>query len=75
MISTDVIHSLFLPALRIKRGALPDRYTEMWFQAEETGRHHILCAEFCGNGHSRIRVPPETLVERGPPPTAPPCCR
>ncbi|EKV31786.1 Cytochrome c oxidase polypeptide II [Caenispirillum salinarum AK4] len=55
MISTDVIHSLFLPALRIKHDVLPDRYTEMWFQAEETGRYHILCAEFCGTGHSRMR--------------------
>lgn len=55
MISQDVIHSLFLPALRIKQDVLPDRYTDLWFQAEKTGRYHILCAEFCGTAHSRMR--------------------
>lgn len=55
MISTDTIHSLFLPALRIKHDVLPDRYTDLWFEAQDTGRYHILCAEFCGTGHSRMR--------------------
>lgn len=55
LISQDVIHSLFLPALRVKQDVLPDRYTELWFQAEKTGRYHIFCAEFCGTAHSRMR--------------------
>lgn len=55
LISQDVIHSLYFPALRVKQDVLPDRYTELWFQAEETGRYHIFCAEFCGTAHSRMR--------------------
>lgn len=54
MISQDVIHSLYLPVLRIKHDVLPHRYTEIWFQADRPGRHHIFCAEFCGTAHSRM---------------------
>lgn len=54
MISQDVIHSLFLPALRIKQDVLPHRYTKLRFQAEETGRFHLTCTEFCGTDHSRM---------------------
>ncbi len=35
MTSQDVIHSLFLPALRIKQDVLPDRYTYLWFTARQ----------------------------------------
>ena len=48
MISEDVIHSLFLPALRIKHDVLPGRYSELWFTADRPGTYHLLCAEFCG---------------------------
>ena len=52
MTSQDVVHSLFVPALRIKQDVLPGRYTEMWFTAEQTGEFPIRCAEFCGTDHS-----------------------
>jgi cytochrome c oxidase subunit 2 len=54
MISQDVIHSLFFPALRIKHDVLPGRYTQIWFNAEQPGAYHLLCAEFCGTSHSRM---------------------
>lgn len=54
MISQDVIHSLFFPALRIKQDVLPDRYTTLWFEATRTGTHHLLCAEYCGSNHSHM---------------------
>lgn len=54
MISQDVIHSLFLPALRIKRDVLPGRYTSEWFQADEPGVYELFCAEFCGTQHSHM---------------------
>ncbi|MEX0652885.1 MAG: cytochrome c oxidase subunit II transmembrane domain-containing protein [Phycisphaeraceae bacterium] len=31
--SADVIHSLFIPAFRAKKDAVPGRYNKMWFQA------------------------------------------
>ena len=52
MTSEDVIHDLFLPALRIKQDILPDRYTYLWFTAKTTGVFHLTCAEFCGTDHS-----------------------
>ena len=52
MASEDVIHSLFLPAFRVKMDVLPNRYRSMWFQATKTGRFHIFCAEYCGTLHS-----------------------
>lgn len=52
--SRDVIHSFFVPAFRLKRDAVPGRYTELWFEAEAAGRYPAYCAEFCGGGHSRM---------------------
>jgi cytochrome c oxidase subunit II len=55
MTSLDVIHSLFLPALRIKQDVLPGRTTTLWFRAEQTGEYHLMCTEYCGTGHSVMR--------------------
>lgn len=52
MISEDVIHSLFVPAFRVKADVLPGRYTTVWFEATKTGEYHIFCAEYCGTEHS-----------------------
>jgi cytochrome c oxidase subunit 2 len=52
MTSQDVIHDLYLPALRLKQDVLPDRYTYLWFNATKTGTFHLTCAEFCGTDHS-----------------------
>ena len=52
MTSQDVIHDLYLPALRLKQDILPDRYTYLWFNANRTGIFHLTCAEFCGTDHS-----------------------
>ena len=52
MTSQDVIHSLFLPALRIKQDVLPGRYTQLWFTADRPGSYPLRCAEYCGTDHS-----------------------
>ncbi|MEX0618967.1 MAG: cytochrome c oxidase subunit II [Pseudohongiellaceae bacterium] len=52
--SDDVIHSLYLPAFRIKQDAVPGRYTQVWLNAERTGRYRIMCAEYCGTEHSQM---------------------
>jgi cytochrome c oxidase subunit 2 len=52
MTSQDVIHSLFLPAMRIKQDVLPGRYTQEWFTADKTGVFPLRCAEYCGTDHS-----------------------
>ncbi|MBE7199112.1 MAG: cytochrome c oxidase subunit II [Parafilimonas terrae] len=52
MVSQDVIHALYIPALRIQMDTLPGRYTEMWFKADKPGVYHLLCSEYCGTDHS-----------------------
>ena len=54
--SEDVIHSLFVPAFRIKRDAVPGRYTQAWFMADRVGKFDVFCAEYCGEGHSRMHA-------------------
>jgi cytochrome c oxidase subunit 2 len=55
MISEDVIHSLFIPAFRVKQDVLPGRYTSIWFEATLVGEYHLFCAEYCGAKHSEMR--------------------
>jgi cytochrome c oxidase subunit 2 len=50
--SEDVIHSLFVPAFRVKMDVVPGRTTMLWFQATKAGRYHLFCAEYCGTQHS-----------------------
>jgi cytochrome c oxidase subunit 2 len=50
--SNDVIHSLFIPAFRVKRDAVPGRYNKIWFRPTRAGEYLALCAQYCGTGHS-----------------------
>jgi len=52
MSSTDVIHSFFVAAFRVKKDVLPNRYTVVWFEATEPGTYDLQCAEYCGTEHS-----------------------
>lgn len=52
MTSQDVIHSLYIPALRIKQDVLPGRYTSLSFTATLPGTYRLHCAEYCGTDHS-----------------------
>ena len=52
--SQDVIHSFFIPALRIKQDVVPGRYETMWFRADRVGRYHLFCAEYCGTDHAHM---------------------
>lgn len=52
--SKDVIHSFSLPNLRVKQDAIPGLTIPVWFEATETGRYDIGCAQLCGLGHYRM---------------------
>jgi cytochrome c oxidase subunit 2 len=51
----DVIHSFFLPQLRLKQDVVPGRAIRAWFQATKPGKYEIPCAELCGVGHSGMK--------------------
>jgi cytochrome c oxidase subunit 2 len=52
LISVDVIHSLFIPAFRIKSDMVPGREKMMWFLPQREGVYDLYCAEYCGLQHS-----------------------
>ena len=61
--SIDVIHSLYIPAFRVKIDAVQGMKTYAWFQADALGEYDIQCTEYCGTGHSsmtaNLRIVPE----------------
>jgi cytochrome c oxidase subunit 2 len=54
--SRDVIHSFFVPRLPHQAGRAAGALHRAWFEARQTGRFQVLCAEFCGSGHSLMRA-------------------
>jgi cytochrome c oxidase subunit 2 len=54
LISQDVFHSFSIPAFRVKREAIPGRYTSVWFEATMPGTYHLFCTQYCGTNHSQM---------------------
>ncbi len=54
--SKDVIHSFFLPVMRVKQDAIPGMRIPVWFQAKTTGVYEVACAQLCGNNHYSMRA-------------------
>lgn len=53
--SRDVLHSFFLPNLRLKQDAVPGMTIPLWFEAKESGNYDLACAELCGWGHYKMK--------------------
>jgi cytochrome c oxidase subunit 2 len=53
--SQDVLHSFFLPQLRIKQDAVPGLTIPVWFDSDRSGKFELVCAELCGWGHYKMR--------------------
>ncbi|WP_052947330.1 cytochrome c oxidase subunit II [Aneurinibacillus tyrosinisolvens] len=52
--SADVIHSFWIPEMRIKQDAVPGRQTQLWSGPAKVGNYKIYCAEYCGTMHSMM---------------------
>ena len=52
--SADVIHSLYVPAFRVKQDAVPGAVNTIWFTPDRQGTYDLFCTEYCGLGHSRM---------------------
>jgi cytochrome c oxidase subunit 2 len=50
--SADVIHSMFIPAFRVKQDMIPGNDNFLWFIANKEGTYEIFCAEYCGLQHA-----------------------
>ena len=53
--SRDVIHSFYVPNMRLRQDAVPGRVIHVWFQATEVGQYEIPCSQLCGFGHSGMK--------------------
>lgn len=61
--SLDVIHSFFLPQLRVKQDAVPGMAIDVWFVPTEEGRYELACTELCGLAHYYMKGLVDVLPE------------
>lgn len=61
--SSDVIHSWWVPALGIKRDAIPGFIYESWAKIEKPGTYRGQCAELCGINHAYMPIVVKAVPE------------
>ena len=54
--AADVIHAWWVPALGMKKDAVPGYINEMWFKIQEAGTYRGQCAELCGKDHGFMPI-------------------
>ncbi|MCA1746498.1 MAG: c-type cytochrome, partial [Bacteroidales bacterium] len=67
LVALDVLHSLYIPAFRVKEDMVPGRDKVMWFIPGQVGSYDLFCTEYCGLEHSYmytgVQVMPEDEFE------------
>jgi cytochrome c oxidase subunit II len=53
--SKDVIHSFYVPQLRLRQDAVPGREIPVWFEATTPGKYEIGCSQLCGISHFAMK--------------------
>ena len=46
LIAQDVLHSLYIPAFRLKQDMVPGKKDIVWFESGKEGEYEIFCAEY-----------------------------
>jgi cytochrome c oxidase subunit II len=54
IVSSDVVHSWWVPKLGGKFQAVPGYHNYTWFKVEKPGIYRGQCAVLCGRGHARM---------------------
>lgn len=52
----DVLHAWWVPALGMKKDAIPGFINEMWTRIDEPGVYRGQCAELCGKDHAYMPI-------------------
>lgn len=52
LVALDVLHSLYIPAFRVKEDMVPGQDKVMWFIPGTEGEFDLFCTEYCGLEHS-----------------------
>ena len=63
LVSVDVIHSLYIPAFRVKEDMVPGTDKQMWFVPQQTGQYDLFCTEYCGLRHSYMYTDVEVMEQ------------
>jgi cytochrome c oxidase subunit 2 len=59
----DVVHSVFIPAMRFKQDTVPGMEIHSHLTPTQPGNYEIACAELCGLGHYRMRAAVRVVSE------------
>lgn len=62
--ANDVIHSWWVPALAVKKDAIPGFINEAWTKVNKTGTYRGQCAELCGKDHGFMPVVVKVVEEQ-----------
>ena len=54
--AADVLHAWWVPALAVKKDAVPGFINESWFTADTEGTYRGQCAELCGMDHGFMPI-------------------
>jgi len=52
--SSDVLHSSYVPAFRLKKDVVPGRINSYWVNPTQEGIFELFCTEYCGQQHSEM---------------------
>lgn len=63
IISTDVIHSWWVPEFGVKRDAVPGFLRETWVKIERPGTYRGQCSQLCGKDHAFMPIVVEAVPE------------
>lgn len=61
--ANDVLHAWWVPALAVKKDAVPGFINELWVQIDEPGTYRGQCAELCGKDHGFMPIVVDAVSE------------
>ena len=61
--ANDVIHAWWVPALAIKKDAIPGYVNEVWTKIDQEGTYRGVCAELCGRDHGFMPIVVKAVSE------------
>ncbi|WP_282015070.1 cytochrome c oxidase subunit II [Marinifilum flexuosum] len=56
LVALDVLHSVYIPAFRLKQDVVPGQEHMMWFIPGREGEFDLFCTEYCGLQHSYMQT-------------------
>lgn len=63
MEAADVLHSFWIPEMRVKQDLVPGQVTDLRFTPTTTGEYRLRCAEMCGLNHYSMLAPVRVVAQ------------